>query len=324
MLLIGAGGCTMPNPAYVRPRATQPAPADAGSEALPSPPDQAGVSETRQPPDVAKPEPVDAGTPEAAGTDTDPIDQAPAPPETDVAQAVPPDLAPDSPPPTPDLGPPMMDMAPVDPRPADMVAFFALDTRPASGNRITSGANSATLTMMKWNDEAAPGLPTAAQSLEFDGTGHVRMTIAGMPRSQDRKTIALWFKATSSGGLRNLIALFNQAQGRSQGVQIGFNGARIAAWRFGADSSEMDGAVPIGSWHHVTYTYNPDLPLHRLFLDGVEVDTFGERPANGELTETLLGTYEVGKEMYRGLMNDVRIYNRILSDGDIASLARRP
>ncbi|MBC8471557.1 MAG: DUF5050 domain-containing protein [Planctomycetes bacterium] len=79
----------------------------------------------------------------------------------------------------------------------------------------------------------------------------------------------------------------------------------------------VGGVLTEGYWYHVAGTW--DGITQRLYLDGVEIDN---QTPGGVLWGTFSGVHiSSGGESLNGLLDDVRIYNRALSAGEIASLA---
>jgi hypothetical protein len=77
--------------------------------------------------------------------------------------------------------------------------------------------------------------------------------------------------------------------------------------------------LPVGKWVHLAATF--DGTTMRLYMDGTESGTMPRPgallPTNGRL---VLGNYEVGHLSYfKGLLDDVRIYRRVLSPEEIRS-----
>jgi hypothetical protein len=207
-----------------------------------------------------------------------------------------------------------------------LVAIWPFDQQPA-GTVITDRFNnSATLhgTITWVND--VPFATGVERSIHFDGTSaYLDLAIAAnlRPTSEGPKTLALWFKSTSTTPTeRTMIALFNSAQRLDVGIQLGFNGARLAAWRYGRNADEILGATVPAGWHHAAYTYASG--VHLLYLDGVQTAmTVGKDPVAGTLDAAKLGTYDQNSEptKYQGMMSDVRVYNRALTAAEVRSLA---
>jgi hypothetical protein len=82
-------------------------------------------------------------------------------------------------------------------------------------------------------------------------------------------------------------------------------------------------APPIG-WHHVVYTYDGN--THALYLDGGMPVTSMMAPEKGAVTDPVDGRCRIARsssgvaDSYRGILDDVRVYNRALSAAEVRSL----
>lgn len=75
-----------------------------------------------------------------------------------------------------------------------------------------------------------------------------------------------------------------------------------------------------GKWHFIVGTY--DGSTMRLYVDGVQA---AETPATGDITpsssDLIIGqNSDNGEDIYKGIVDDIRIYNRALSPAEIGEL----
>jgi hypothetical protein len=81
-------------------------------------------------------------------------------------------------------------------------------------------------------------------------------------------------------------------------------------------SARGTSALPLNAWTHLAATY--DGSRIRLYVNGVEV---GSATASSALVTTSgalrIGGNTVWGEYFRGRLDDIRIYNRVLSAGEI-------
>jgi hypothetical protein len=219
---------------------------------------------------------------------------------------------------------------PVDPRPTGMLAILLpLSGPPASGNTLSGGANvTATLNNVTWNpNDRAPGVPAGSQSAVFNGTNsYIRLAMNPMPDSNADKTIALWIRNTSTSGLTDLVSIYHSKLETNNSIQLGLTGARLAGWRFGHDP-EMTAPSNLDTrWHHAAYVFEKG--VHSLYQDGLPVGSFSGGCATGAVDRILIGTYLEGTnridELFKGQMNDVRVYNKALTAAEIMTLANPP
>jgi hypothetical protein len=86
-----------------------------------------------------------------------------------------------------------------------------------------------------------------------------------------------------------------------------------------------EAVITDGQWHHVGLVYDLD-GLHRyLYVDGAQVagdtDPVGGVDSNGDLYFGTGQMLEPGS-FFSGLIDDIRIYDEVLSAEEVADLAR--
>jgi len=241
--------------------------------------------------------------------------------------ALPPDL-------TPDLAPPadMTANPPPDTAPAvnldDRLRVHWQFNEPMGNTRIVDRIGNNTGTLQNGASLVASGIPNAGaanRAARFQGSDdHMSISIQSLPTLQVAKSIALWINpdALSHSGMRTILALATSND--SSGIQIGTDLGRPAIWRWGTSS----GSAPVkyngtwtDRWYHMVYTY--DTRAHTLYVDGVLVGSAMNLPVTGTIGNAVLGCYDadlLGSEMYEGLLDDLRIYDKVLSQAEIDRL----
>ena len=136
-------------------------------------------------------------------------------------------------------------------------------------------------------------------------------------------TIEAWVRPTSNTGWRTVV--MKEAVGGLAYALYSSNGSRPAGYvNTGADVG-LNGtaALPLNTWSHLALTY--DGTMLRLFVNGVQVNSL---PVTDGITATSgvlrIGGNSVWSEYYRGLIDDVRIYNRALSGTEIQTDMNTP
>ena len=229
----------------------------------------------------------------------------------------------DAPSPNPDLSP---DAEPPDPAPtAGLVAHWPLDEGQGVATAdLTGNQNDGALVNgPTWISGAAPTTRTNPMALRLDGSNdHVNLTVRTLPRAEASKTIGVWFRnAAQTPRLRNLVALFNE--GQDTGIHVGFDGDKVAVWRFGDfEPIAVSTQAPDSSWHHLAYSW--DGATHLLYLDGTAVSSSAVTMPAGAIQTARFGTWELPEEVFGGDIDEVRVYDRALSAPEIAALAGRP
>ncbi|MDT8302862.1 MAG: LamG domain-containing protein, partial [Sedimentisphaerales bacterium] len=185
----------------------------------------------------------------------------------------------------------------------------------------------------KGNNGTEIGDPTyvagkIGQAISFDGDGdriEVPATVAGNPELFPAKAISTsaWVKTTvSANGLYSLVRHefhFTPLQAFAGGAHAAAftdrNGSRVLR-QTSFDWSKIND----GKWHHCAVTYNNG--VHEVWIDGTKEvsNNFGPFPLwTGDDQPWVFGGKERG-EYYPGELDDVRIYNYALSEGEITAL----
>jgi hypothetical protein len=319
------GACTEPNPAY-RPRANVGDRGDgAGTSRDSNDPVDAGLSVDRAPPPdgVAEyPPAIDAGEDLSV-----PVD-GPSPAETPPVDATPP--APDVAPPAPDVAPPPPDMGPVEPLPGNLRLHWKFD---GSGSTVADSSGRNLTGTLQMGATLVPGrTPAAGKAVRLDGVrAHVipeaTLATGALPAVDGEKTIALWINPTDRNhtGMQTILGLAND----DDAIQVGTDRGRPACWQSGDDSGEalitFSQAAPPG-WYHVAYTFKGG--VHAFYVNGVLQGTTVDADQQDGPTETfVVGTYSTTDfpfEMYEGLIDDLRIYDKALDATQIGIIRMLP
>jgi len=157
-------------------------------------------------------------------------------------------------------------------------------------------------------------------ALEFDGAGdyvNFRGT-SDLPAGAAPRTMTGWGKTDSIVSGWRWIAAYGSA-GTGLATFIGLNGADLYGGGYGDDVFLSD-FWEVGVWHHISLTYNGTTA--RLYADGVEV------ASEAKSWNTTLGRAHIGRqvndlaEFWTGQIDDVRIYDRVLSAEEIQDVMR--
>jgi hypothetical protein len=201
-------------------------------------------------------------------------------------------------------------VTPADPGTAGLLGHWKLDETSGLTAADSSGlGNNGTLTNMtgtEWTTGVVDG------ALEFDGVDdHISIPVGG-PYSTF--TVSLWISpASSTNNWSTLIG------GVDPGHIIGTRGPDDLRWLYyDGDSYYADTSVTLNAWNHLAVVRDgSSVTFH---LNGVYD---GDVTVSGDMDFTIIGAWSPGVELFGGLMDDVRIYDRVLSDGEVAGLAGR-
>lgn len=223
---------------------------------------------------------------------------------------------------------------------SDLVAHWKMDE--FSGTTLSSAVgsgNTASLIGSGGINRSGPAQTTVKPKLtfqnsyarDFDGTDdYARVsTLTNIPTARRARTISAWVYLDSIPDNKNsaIVSLGDSGSGQKFILQI----ARVGGVYYlftdavnGNNNIAISGSqVPsTGAWHHIAFTFN-GASRYRYYLNGVQQKTgvFGTT-INTIATNMSLGRRSVGAVGYfDGKMDDVRIYSKELSVGEIQHLA---
>ncbi|HEX5685906.1 MAG TPA: Ig-like domain-containing protein [Ideonella sp.] len=84
-------------------------------------------------------------------------------------------------------------------------------------------------------------------------------------------------------------------------------------------------AINDGQWHHVVMTRDAATGAQAMYVDGVKTSSVGRTGAMGLKNRfNMLGQIQGNSDFFRGTLADVRVFGRVLSDGDVTALRSLP
>ena len=162
-------------------------------------------------------------------------------------------------------------------------------------------------------------------ALQFNGTnayvrgGHV-------PLDSRSFTVAMWINPVLSGSA----IFFSQTESSSQNLNMHFRlggpsstDAPVRGVRMGFYSNDLStsgGLIQDNTWYHLTFWYDFEGRNRKIYIDGVEVAQAAADPYLGSTGDTIIGSWNAGSQWYNGIVDDVQIYHRALSDAEIQKI----
>jgi Concanavalin A-like lectin/glucanases superfamily len=207
---------------------------------------------------------------------------------------------------------------PVPPAQPGLVAAYGFNEGVGVLTLDSSGqANTGTIAGATWTTNGRFG-----SGLSFNGT-NAWVTIDDSPSLDltDGLTIEAWVNPSSGTGTRTVLmkeafsglayALYSTVGGQRP---VGYVHTRRDASAVGST------AVPLNTWTHLAFTF--DGSTLRLYMNGTLVRTSSANGSSSGAIITSAGALRIGGnavfgEYFRGIIDEVRVYNRPLSAADI-------
>jgi hypothetical protein len=199
-----------------------------------------------------------------------------------------------------------------------LVGYWTLDD--GSGSVATdssgNGDNGALANFSSDNSGWVSGA-VGSGALQFNGTDEVTAPDLGASNpSFDGAsfTIAFWFK-TTAGPNSVMVGL-----GRYRDCRIGWNPAGSLNCTLDGSNSNLTNSTAIndGSWHHAAFTVTPSQQV--IYIDGVQKISGNIGSTENTPNAVTMGNRAWNDTPFNGTLDDVRVYGRALSAGEISQL----
>ncbi len=148
-------------------------------------------------------------------------------------------------------------------------------------------------------------------------------------------TVEAWINIESQVSTNELYGIISKSDSLSNDVSYLFvyedtNGTKDLRFRYSSDGNNVnsiDGAynvtLDIGVWYHVAVAVNVSTQAFRFYVDGVGHDPTAIGGSSTSIANTnspvSIGAGNHAQNFFDGLIDDVRVYNRRRTDGEIAA-----
>jgi hypothetical protein len=226
-----------------------------------------------------------------------------------------------------------------EPTTVGLVSHWRLDetTSGGSGSVIDSSGNNhgtpSGATGTNNNPQPSTDVPEVSfanpRSLDFDGTDDVVITpYSPAFTTGDAFTWSLWFKTDTNQSGRGIFSARDTGKAGNPLAEIYLASGQIQGLFRGADGVRRDLLYTVNyaddEWHNVSIVIDDGEGI--MYFDGVERSTFSGLNMNIDLSDVYLpigaSNYEnTVQRFFQGKVDDVRVYNRALTAGEVSELA---
>lgn len=190
------------------------------------------------------------------------------------------------------------------------------DFNEGHGNRtadLSGNGNTARLNHTSWSQSGCSGcvwLNGDSSYLSVDESASLELT--------SRLTVAMWLKVGASGGVDPRII----TKRYDWGVKLNGSG-RYPQFSAGSGYAMLNKSLPEDTWQHVVFTFSSGTV--KGYVNGQPI-AFAQNTFSGSASlpsyqyGMFLGTLGDGTSFFNGMLDDIRVYGRVLSDADVAAL----
>jgi regulation of enolase protein 1 (concanavalin A-like superfamily) len=220
------------------------------------------------------------------------------------------------------LGPAWSALAGFDP---SLVLYWPLDEGAGTvANDLSGHGNNGTLQGgPTW---VTPGQIGAAM-LRFPGSNSTYVSGPHIAFNNSSFTIAMWINPVVTASEIFFSQHTSAAANMSMHYRIGGAGvtdAPVRGVRMGFYSNDLDtpaNVIQDNTWYHLTFWYDLAAQKRRIYINGVQVaEGTGTAAYQGTTGNTNIAHWDNASQPFNGMMDDVQIYLKALSDAEIKSL----
>ena len=187
----------------------------------------------------------------------------------------------------------------------------------------------------------SPGLIEGriGQAINFDGATDAYLSAGTGASVADLgpMTLSVWMKPRSEGKASGGVVAWKSGGGANAGWRFDFDSgaSRVNALRWRVDYTTdltreiNDNQITLNTWQHVLLTWDGSTTAANvhIYIDGVEATYLTTTDATGSRTSDSASDLKIGRgdlggapQNFDGLIDDVRMYNRVLSADEIKRL----
>ena len=191
-----------------------------------------------------------------------------------------------------------------------LVAMWTLDKASISGNTVKDVSGNGNDATIKGTLTSIPGV--IGECLQFGGTADNYVEIPKMG-SFEQVSLECWAMEDTFSGIQGIISTWQWEAGK---VHFKFESNQIQVDKNGG--GKIVSPAEQGKWYHIVYTTDTKATKHALYVDGKFIvdGPGGAEPEKWD--ERRMGSEHDGRWLI-GKIDEVRVYNRVLTEKEIAN-----
>lgn len=161
----------------------------------------------------------------------------------------------------------------------------------------------------------------------FDGsTQYFSVPYNSLLDLKENFAVSVWVKTNADTSNQQFQGIVSKGDGNARNYSIFLHYKEIEVqWRVGLWQTLITSGANIepNIWYHIVYVRKPD--FEAIYLNGAMIKTGNSQPAMpiNKLPLYIGGMPEWPEESFSGLIDEVRIYNRALTEAEIQNLAKK-
>jgi len=191
-----------------------------------------------------------------------------------------------------------------------LVAMWTLDKASISGDTVKDVSGSGNDATIKGTLKSIAGV--IGECLQFEGKAENYVEIPKMG-SFEQVSVECWAMEDTFSGIQGIVSTWQWVAGK---VHFKFESNQIQVDKNGG--GKIVYAAEQGKWYHIVYTTDTKASKHSLYVDGKFIvdGPGGAEPEQWD--ERRIGSEHDGRWLI-GKVDEVRVYNRVLTEKEIAN-----
>nr|WP_321409044.1 LamG-like jellyroll fold domain-containing protein [uncultured Carboxylicivirga sp.] len=154
----------------------------------------------------------------------------------------------------------------------------------------------------------------------FDGNDNISIPHSETLNMQDSLSFSVWVKPESLSGTRMVFGKSNYVTKTNYLLRIKPDG--YIQWEYNGYTDTNTNPLQLNTWHHIVVTASGPGKIKRVYIDNLLVkETLTSSGPFGLITNPLtFGSASYNSEYFIGDIDDIRMYNKVLSETEIEAL----